>query len=207
MSAYQTLHFRITGIAPLLMHNGRLADPLDPHAQALAAAARKRGKVDSDHLEIARLEFLGSLYLQGGEPCIPAEMVEAALIRAAAKKKKATVAKAAMLIRSNAPLLYQGPRDPHALWSAGAAFRHRTGVRVGMTRVMRTRPRFDDWSADISVDFLPTMIEARDLADFFDIAGEQVGIGDWRPRCGRFVVAAREAPASKRPTPRTRRRT
>lgn len=61
MSAYQTLHFRITGIAPLLMHNGRLADPLDPHSKALADAARRRGKIEADHLEIARLEFLDSL--------------------------------------------------------------------------------------------------------------------------------------------------
>lgn len=117
-------------------------------------------------------------------------MIEAALIRAAAKRKKATVAKAAVLIRSNAPLLYQGPRDPHGLWSAGDAFRHRVGVRVGMIRVMRTRPRFDNWFADISIDFLPTMIEAEDLGDFLAVAGEQIGIGDWRLRCGRFTVAA-----------------
>lgn len=206
MSAYQTLNFRITGIAPLLMHNGRLADPLDPHSQALAAATSRRGKVEADHLEIARLEFLGSLYLDGGEPCIPAEMIEAALIRGAAKAKKASVAKAAILVRSNARLIYDGPRDPRGLWDAGTAFRHRTGVRVGMMRVMRTRPRFDGWSAEVGIDFLPALIDARDVQTFLTVAGEQIGIGDWRPRCGRFSVAASEQPASKHPPARPRRR-
>ena len=205
MSAYQTLNFRITGAAPLLMHNGRLADPLDPHAKALAEATRKRGKLEADHTEIARLEFLGSLYLDGGMPCIPAEMLEAALIRAAAKTKQGAVAKAGLLIQRNCPLVYEGPRDPKGLWDAGSAFRQRAGVRVGMTRVMRTRPRFDHWSADIAIDFLPTLLDPKSLRSFLDIAGEQIGIGDWRPRCGRFTVMATEELLME-PAPRQRRR-
>ena len=76
MSAYKELKFRITGVAPLLFHNGQLADPINPHTRSIAELTSKRKKVEADHAEIARREFLGSLYLMDGEPCIPGEMIE-----------------------------------------------------------------------------------------------------------------------------------
>jgi len=88
LSGYKTLRFRITGASPLLMHNGLLADPLNPHAKALAQISARRRKTEADHVRLAELEFLGSLYLSGGMPCLPAEMIEAALVRAAAQERR-----------------------------------------------------------------------------------------------------------------------
>jgi hypothetical protein len=45
----------------------------------------KRAKTDADFEELARLEFLGGLYLHNGEPCLPGEVIEAALVEAAAR--------------------------------------------------------------------------------------------------------------------------
>ena len=38
--------------------------------------------------------------------------------------------------------------------------------------------------------FLPSLLNAGDVRNFLTAAGEQIGIGDWRPRFGRFIVAA-----------------
>lgn len=187
MTGYSTQHFRITGAAPLLMHNGRLADPLDEHTKRLAVVTAKRAKTEADHLRLAELEFLGSLYLSGGTPCIPGEMLEAALVRAAGQARRAPKARAGLVVRDNPKLDYEGPRDPHALW-ADAAFRLRAPVRVGMSKVMRTRPMFAAWAAEVAVEFLPELLNAADVRGFLVTAGEQVGIGDWRPRFGRFWV-------------------
>lgn len=195
---YRTLRFRITGAAPLLMHNGRLADPLDEHARGMAVVAAKRAKTEADHLRLAELEFLGGLYLSGGVPCIPGEMIEAALVRAAAQARRAPKARAGLLVRDDPRLEYEGPQDPHALW-ADARFRLRAPVRVGMSRVMRTRPMFATWAAEVAVEFLPGLLNAADVRGFLVAAGEQVGIGDWRPRFGRFWVEdlpSRPEPAS-----------
>lgn len=58
------IKFRITlhGINPLLMHNSRLSNPLDPNAKAMKKVSGKRQKTDEDHAELARLEHAGSLY-------------------------------------------------------------------------------------------------------------------------------------------------
>lgn len=189
MSAYQTLRFRITGVAPLLMHNGQLADPLNPHSRSIAEISSKRKKTDADHVEMARREFFGGLYISGGRPCIPSEMLEATLVRGAMKEKRGPAAKAGILVEHHALLEYVGPTDPKGLWE-DERFRLRSAVKVGTAKVMRTRPLFDGWTAEFDVKFLPTMVNGREVQSFLTAAGEQIGVGDWRPRFGRFSVAA-----------------
>lgn len=171
------------------MHSGQLTDPLNQHSRSIAEISAKRKKTDADYKELGRREFFGSLYLMGGKPCIPGEMLEAALIRGAMKEKRGPQAKAGLLVEHNTALEYEGPREPQALWD-DERFRLRVAVKVGQAKVMRTRPRFDGWAASIQVKFLPTLLNAREVRSFLVAAGEQIGIGDWRPRFGRFSVAA-----------------
>ena len=89
----KTLNFRITGVSPLIMHNGLLADPLYEGTKLISKISRKRPKTEADLEEMARLEFLYSLYLTDGKPCIPGVVLEAALIGkggAARKMKKSS---------------------------------------------------------------------------------------------------------------------
>ena len=115
VGAYQSLRFMITSVSPLLHHNGQLADPLNPHSKAIARVSSKRKKTEADHGELAELEYLGSLYLSGGVPCIPAEAMEAALVRAASLKRRGPKAKAGLVVRDDLSLVYDGPRDPRVL--------------------------------------------------------------------------------------------
>lgn len=52
----ETIRIRLTGDRPLLMHSGRLADPLDEIARNLGKVTGKRMKTAADHEEIARVE-------------------------------------------------------------------------------------------------------------------------------------------------------
>lgn len=197
MSSYQTLRFRITGVSPLLFHNGNLADPLNEVARAMAQISGRRRKTEADHRRLAELEFKGSLYLCGQQPCIPEEMMEAALAKAAGLQRRAMKAKAGLVVRHPLVLQYDGPKEADGLWKDGR-FQLRCGVRIGSVRVMRTRPKFTEWQAELVVDFLPHLLNAADVTNFLTTAGEQIGIGDWRPRYGRFFaepVAATEPDA------------
>ncbi len=195
MSNYRSLRFRIIGVSPLLTHNGQLADPLNQHAKAIAQVSAKRKKTEADHKRLSDLEFLGSLYLCGGAPCIPAEMMEAALVRAAGQERRSAKAKAGLVIREDLMLQYEGPKDPTAL-CAHSAFRLRCGVRIGASRIMRTRPKFSNWAAEVTIEFLPTLLNEEDVRSFLSTVGDQIGIGDWRPRFGRFTYE--DAPATRK---------
>jgi hypothetical protein len=177
----------ITGTAPLLMHNARLADPLDPMARELKKVTSKTRKTDDDHAEMARLEFLAGLYHDAEfGPYIPGDNIFRALVDAGRKRKLGKKITEGLFVTSSVnPIAYNGPRDPAALWEDGG-FVNRASAKVGMARVNRTRPQFSAWSASASIYLDTDVLDADDLRDVVDIAGRLVGLGNWRPRYGRF---------------------
>lgn len=183
----QQLSFTIIGVSPLLLHNGRLSDPLDQIAKQLKRLTSKRDKTDADQEETARVEWFGSLYLKDGAPCIPGEVLEAHLVDCAKKRKKGTQAKAGLYCDGNFPLEYVGPKTPEALWE-DPIFRLTCGARVQRNRVPRTRPIFRQWGLTFTVTCNENLLNPADLRDFLRIGGEQVGICDWRPKFGRYIL-------------------
>lgn len=194
----QKMAFTVTGLAPLLMHNGRLAAKDDPFARAMAEISSKRSKVDADYEEMARLEFLGGLYTMEttDEPCIPGYVFEATLIGkggAARKERQGKEAAANLYVVNDFPLLYDGPRIPDELWTVTEAggkrpFVHKSLVRVQTSRVTRTRPIFHNWSAHILIEFDTEQLDEATVRRWVEVAGAQVGLCDWRPKFGRFTV-------------------
>jgi len=185
---YQQLKFRVRGVCPLLMHNGQLADPLNKFAKAMKKISGKRGKTDEDFAELARIEFLGSLYTdKTGKPVLPGELIEATIVKGAKQKKKGPKAKAGIIVDGNAPLIYSGPKTAEQLVKDDS-FRLATPVKVQQSRVVRTRPKFDEWECEFTVHYLPDQVDTDDLKDWLEVAGRVCGFGDWRPRYGRFEV-------------------
>lgn len=186
--AWQTLSFHLTSDCRMLMHAATTCDPLHPITKAMKQVSGKRAKTDADYEEMARLEYLAALYMNADGPVIPAENIDAVLIAGAKKSKEGVTAKSGMFCPAPAPLLYDGPRTVDGLW-ADRDFRLVARVRVGTASVMRTRPMFETWQADVLVNFEPTLVNPARIDEWFRAAGQQVGLGDWRPQNGRFSVA------------------
>ena len=178
-------HYRIIGQSPLIMHNCRTADPLDAFARQMKEITSKRDRTDADLEQLAKLEFLAGLYVENGRPVIPGVVIEAALVQAARKSRNGQQARAGLFCQGNFLLEYEGPTEPEQLW-ADPSFRLVAGVRVGQSRIMRTRPRFDDWAAEVEVRYQPDLLNPAGIDRFMEVAGSVIGIGDWRPRFGRF---------------------
>lgn len=183
----KTLRFKIKGVAPLILHNGQTADPLNPHSKSIAEIAGKRKKTDADQQELARREWYAGLYIANGEPCLPYQMIESGLVAGAKREKRGPAAKAGIIVDTNARLEYDGPHAADELWK-NETFRLRVPVKVGMARVMRTRPFFPIWSAELAISFLTDTLNAGDIHNFLVTLGQSIGLGDWRPRFGRFEV-------------------
>ena len=183
----KSLSFKIRGVVPLLCHNGQTADPLNDFAISLKQVAKKKIKSEEDHIEMGRIEFLAGLYVEGGKPCLPGHVIEAALIEGAKRTKQGKLAKLGLLVEKNSILIYEGPKDPDEMFK-NKAFQFRFPVRVGLSKVMRTRPRFDTWETKIEIQYDPLVFSATDVKDILETTGRSVGIGDWRPKFGRFEV-------------------
>jgi hypothetical protein len=54
---------------------------------------------------------------------------------------------------------------------------------------MRTRPMFRDWSVEVDCEVDGGLLNVETLQSIATDAGNMVGIGDHRPRYGRFQCA------------------
>jgi hypothetical protein len=185
-----TLTFKIRGKAPMLHHNSQLADPLNNYAKKLKKISGKRKKTDDDYADMARIEMLGGLYWNDSVGLhIPGENVEACMIGAAKFKKLGTAFKrSAQVVEHVCPLLNTGaPETPEEI-ADNDNFRFVKSVKVGTSRVMRTRPIFDQWETEFTVLYDPSQLQREDIIEAAESAGMMVGLGDWRPRFGKFEV-------------------
>jgi hypothetical protein len=61
-------------------------------------------------------------------------------------------------------------------------------VVIQRMRVPKARPLFKDWSLDFELNFDEEVISLSTIKEILDAAGQKIGIGDWRPKYGRFIV-------------------
>lgn len=178
----------LTGTAPLLMHNVRLANPSDTIARSMKEISGKRKKTDEDYDRLARLEFEGGLYMDPVVgPFVPGKNVEKSIVEGGRITKNGKQVERGLFVTDNeCPLIYSGPRDAQALWDAG--FADAQVVKVGMARVVRTRPIFREWSVEAEAILDPGLLNLDTLRAIAADAGAMCGIGDYRPRYGRFTV-------------------
>ena len=183
------LKVKLKGVCPLLMHNGQTADPINHFSRAIKAISGKRKKVDADYIEMSRLEWYASIYVnEENQIIIPSDNIDATLINGAKKQKLGSVAKSALWVNHDAVLVHsKSGLSIDELW-ADETTRFIKAVKIGTSKVMRTRPVFKDWSCVIDVDYDELQLNEETVISIFIDAGRMVGIGDWRPRFGRFEV-------------------
>ncbi len=180
--------FSIIGLSPLVMHNSQLADPLNPHTKLLREYTSKRKKSDSDLEKMGEAEWRGGLYLdEDGHPCIPPENIEMALIRAAMKNKMGEQFRSGVLALGNFKLKLPKRWNLESA-SRDANFSLRKSKCVKRNRVMRVRPIFREWAADIAVQYDDSLVSEAEIRKVLELAGRIIGLGDERPRYGRFKV-------------------
>lgn len=54
-------------------------------------------------------------------------------------------------------------------------------AKIGQSKHIRVRPRFDDWSTTVEILITDEAITRKVLTQMLDIAGKRKGLGDWRP--------------------------
>lgn len=179
------------------MHNSRLSNPLDPFAKSAKQIHGKTKKTDDDYVELAKREWIGGVYhddtlprdlRDGIGPYLPGENIERMLTDSAKLSRDGAKVKRGVMIEDMfCQLQYPGPRDLATL-SEDDNFRLIASVKVGMKRVMRCRPLFRNWSVSARGYLDPEVMNPDELAAAAERAGRLIGLGDWRPRYGRFTA-------------------
>jgi hypothetical protein len=190
MEEIEVYEVRIVGVRPLLMHRPRLTD----------MRSRRRSEIPSPEQEARE-----ALYTDGDLIVVPSLNVKA-MLRDAGRNYKIPQRKAtyAAYIRAGIdidpspyiPLLNPKTNQPYTVSKAEWKVDIRL-VNVQGNRILRARPRFDDWALEFYIVNLdPGLLKMNMIRKILEDAGRFYGLGDFRPEFGRFKVEKFEVVAT-----------
>lgn len=183
-----TIH--LTGVRPMLHHNGRLANPIDPYTRALKELTAKRKKTDEDLILIMQAEARAAVYETAeGFVGLPTGNVWRSVKDAATAFKRGKDMERALIGSPDVePLLIHGEKWTVEDFLADPNNIDYRPVAVNRARTMRARPIVRGWSCTHTFELLEDVIDPRDMAPILERAGRLVGVGDWRPMFGTFTT-------------------
>ena len=172
----KTIDIEITGVAPLLQH--RFA--MEEHGENKSKA---KTKVYDPKTEAEKCLYKN----KAGEIFKPSEHVYQSMVRATVdfkfegkKTYKDVITSGIIVEPEEIPLIVTNPYEIDA-----------RGAVVQGARIVRWRPKFNEWKLKFSITILDDEnISVPVVKDILEKVGATKGIGDYRPRYGRFMVTA-----------------
>jgi hypothetical protein len=184
---------RIKGVAPLLQHKF----PLKTLDSLQQGATKRTASPDYS------LEWMDTMYTDNGHLVQPASHIEGAIVKAAVlfklkgagrKTYKDAMRAYCYVTPEYIPHLYQGKpiATPDASLMAEPTEHLRVDVRrVKVQRAAVARARLmvaEGWELAFVIEVHDDQVRPDVLQTILEEAGRAVGIGDFRPRYGRFAV-------------------
>jgi hypothetical protein len=176
-----TIDVAIRGTSPLLQH----AFPQTTIAGLMEGTKKRTGTQDYS------LEWMDTMYVDTqGFLYQPATHIEGAMVRSAAYFKVAggrgktykDVIRAHVYVSPPGTEILTIPRDDMRI--------NVTRVVVQRSAVARARLEIDrGWELAFCFEVLEDGVRADDIRKILEHAGKATGIGDWRPKYGKFEVA------------------
>jgi len=218
----RTYQVTITGTSPLLMHKDDI-EWADRMEQWKLKASQTKGASRAGDDRTPAWRWIGCLYHDESTLVVPADNISRCLMEAGAaflvpgaknKTFKEQTQSGMMPVEMGWPLLIDGApiacADVMRLLQSEDFQAHREAAtklnfslfvkraKVGASKHIRVRPRFDRWSASGTVAVWDPQITTQVLTDIVTFAGQRKGLGDWRPssktpgQFGRFTAQVKE---------------
>jgi hypothetical protein len=185
----KTYKIKFNHVTPLLMKSTRGVNPLDPLVKEQKSLTSLRKKTDDDIMRLMEIDYeLGAYYDDEVGFYIPAEMIEACIREGAKANRLGEKAKIAIFVnQEKIKLIHNGPTELMEAYET-VDYKDIRIVTVNRAKITRCRPRFNRWALEFTVDLDTDIMNEDEFLTALDIAGRQKGLGDYRPRYGRFAV-------------------
>ena len=165
----QKINVKIAGIKPLLQN-----DSFEVEAGI---------KTIKGHVYDPKEEAEKRLIKKGDVLCQKASHVEGSMIKSAAEFKVSGRKTYKELFKASIDV--EPELIPHLKtdWTIDSK-----SVKIGQARVMRHRPRFDEWELEFQIINRDERIQPMVIKEILENAGANIGVGDYRPKYGLFDV-------------------
>lgn len=184
----ETINLRIQGTTALMLNSPRTANPFDEYSKLLAPLTSKRKKTEEDLLEISRIKFLASLYINDGRYVLPAQNIEQSIIEAARERKLGKKFERSFHIYQTPDLHFPDEgKTPQQLYDLAKYVDVRV-VGIKDNKITTTRAIFPSWWVEVQCDYDETQINRDEVLQCAQIAGLRYGVGTYRRMYGRYSV-------------------
>lgn len=135
-------------------------------------------------------DFVESLYyLDTGKYGFPATAIKNAMVTACTSAQKEitkVAAKQSFYVKGEAGHMigasgFETPVDMVPVVSPNPPSMREDAVRIGMTSDLRYRGQFTPWAMIVEIIYNQSVVTQSTVLNLLDIAGMQVGVGEWRP--------------------------
>jgi len=160
----------IEGISPLLMNRHAFPEEVE--------------KVNKDDRELYDYE-LAKYKMEDGRLYTPCDHIIASMTKAAVEYKIEGQGKKTYKDSVRAGIFIEPEQIPHKIQDCEP---FRAFVSINRASVIKSRPMFKKWALDFSIVCVDDQFPPSILEKILERAGISKGIGDYRPRFGRFTV-------------------
>ncbi len=184
----------IVGDSPIIMHSAAGLDTASDISREINEITKKKGtnRTEADELRLKELECRRSLWLEDGKPTVPHSAIRSCIETGAKKLRQGPQVREGLIVYETT-FVFDIERygDSIEEWSKKCQFT--VPVVQQRNRILRTRAKFDQpWSVKAVVYGDDELVDSTKLSTWLDIAGQRIGLGDWRPEksgaYGRFSV-------------------
>lgn len=185
----------IVGLTPMIVHNARTANPLDPYTKRLKVYTSKRNKTEEDLEKLLALQWEAALYWNDEIGLhMPSENMFAAFLKAAKKHKLGT--KCAAISFPHAigyPIITKNHKNFKELQADPENKLIKT-VTVQRSKTIACRPIFNKWSMNFELEFETAEIDAQEIKTILLCLAHRIGLGVWTPSSpkpgihGKFLI-------------------
>ncbi len=175
-------YVEIEGETPLLIHNGRTANPLDEYAKKMKVLTSKRKKTDEDIEKILDIQWHASLYWNDKIGLyMPVENFFACLHKACKKHKLGNQVSGFIFGETlGFPIIVEGHKDLKKLEDT-PAYRFIKAVTIQRSKTMSCRARFEKWGINFNFEVDQSLLTEDDVTMILNTMSNRIGLGVWTP--------------------------
>ena len=166
----------IKGVVPLLQHKMSV----EQEAQLASKTKKTSGQAKGDNPE-------DYLYVVGGKLCQPAEHIIQGIIKQLSNYKIQGKGKKTYKELGKGALNITPEMIPHKTQKWVKDVRT-VVIPATRGRSVRVRPKLEEWELSFVIEILNDDLPVEVIKSALDDVGREAGIGDYRPRFGRFIV-------------------
>lgn len=195
MIAIDKMYVKVVGVSPLILQNGRCANPLDPFAKKMKSLTSKKNKTEDDLHAILETQWEAGLYF---DPEIglymPSENLYAGFYSAAKKHKLGNKCSAVLFPEAlGYPIVTENHQNLSKLRDDQRTRFIKTVV-VQRAKTVACRPIFNSWKIDFDLEFERDTWDANEIKTVLQTFSSRIGMGVWRPSSpkpgsyGKFII-------------------